>query len=341
MARTPVISSHDLAAGYASGKQKKIILSHIQIEIFPGEIVCLAGANGIGKSTLLKTLAGLLPPVSGSIMLKGKPVVSYTRQEIARLISVVLTTRIPIGNLRAREVVALGRYPYTNWLGLHSAEDEEKIKIAFGMTGTRELESMLIYELSDGQLQKIMVARALAQDSEVILLDEPTAHLDLHNKISIMKLLKDLSSKTGKGILVATHELELAFQVSDRLILIRENGTLESGTPEDLILKGSIDSFMNYSSVIFDKSSGKFLPVRSPGPALMVHGTGIPYVWTKNALERSGYSVAREGSEYLAAIHIDIKNDRVFWTIKYQNTMEIVYSIESLLNCLDKFFLHV
>jgi iron complex transport system ATP-binding protein len=337
MEKTTVIEVTDLSAGYWKSGRKKVVLNDLGFTINGGEMVCLAGANGIGKSTLLKTIAGLIPSLSGKIFLKNKLINEYRREETAKLLSIVLTSRIPTGNLRARELVALGRYPYTNWLGFNSKTDEEKINEAIKLTGSEEFQSQPIHELSDGQLQKVLIARALAQNSEIILLDEPTAHLDLLNKIIIMKLLKDLAFKTGKTILIATHELELAMQVSDRLLLLTGNSKIISGTPEDLVLRGTIDDYINHKEIDFNASTGRFTPVRNTGKKINLESNNsITGNWTGNALERSGYSVTLEKS--VVKIIAENREKDIIWEIRHPNGAEIVHSIEELLISLNNIF---
>ncbi len=337
MAIDPVIQVKDLSAGYKKGRQRKTVVHQINFEIFSGEMVCLAGANGIGKSTILKTIAGLLPSLSGEIFLMNRLIGQYSRDEIARLLSIVLTGKIPAGNLVSRELIALGRYPYTNWYGMLSDADHLKIDEAIGLTGSAGFRDQPVHELSDGQLQKILIARALAQDCNIILLDEPTAHLDLVNKIMIMKLLKDLSAKTGKAIFLASHELDLAMQVSDRLLLLTNDHTLISGSPEDLVLNGTIQEFIQNSDVHFDAIAGKFIPVFSGGKSIGLEGIpGIELKWTKNALERAGFSVTDH--DFNLSVIQGNSDNKNFWKIRHPSGEEIVHTIDDLLNSLKRFF---
>jgi len=335
-----VISARNLSVGYRKGKSVRPVLKNINLEISAGELVCLAGANGIGKSTLLKTLAGLLPAISGQVFLVNIPLKNYQRQDIARILSIVLTGKIPSANLTAREVIALGRYPFTNWMGTLSAEDKRKVNEAIEITGTGELQSRKIYELSDGQFQKVLIARALAQDSEIILLDEPTAHLDLENKISVLKLLRDLTLKTSRAILITTHELELAFRVSDRIILLKDSFNFETGTPEDLVLNGNISRFINGNVAYFDPETGKFMPVKKTGEYnIMLKGSGISLTWTKNGLERNGFNISDEG--FIATVEVKMTENDLFWIIENQKQKEIVHSFGEVITTLKKLLSNV
>jgi iron complex transport system ATP-binding protein len=331
----PVISTRNLTVGYKKGNGFRPILRNINLDISSNELVCLAGANGIGKSTLLKTLAGLLPVIEGDIFLNDIPLKNYRRQEIARILSIVLTGRIPTANLTSREVIVLGRYPFTNWMGTLSADDITSVDEAIQLTGTQGLQSRKIFELSDGEFQKVLIARALAQDSKIILLDEPTAHLDLENKISILQLLRDLSSNNSRAILITSHELELAFQVSDRIVLLKDGAYFESGTPEDLILKGSIGKFINGEVANFDPESGKFTPVNKPGKyTVMVKGSGIPFKWTKNGLERNGFNLSDTG--FMASVEVKMAENELFWMIETPRQNQIVNSFGEVITALQK-----
>jgi len=335
MEPSAVLSVNNLSAGYRIKGRDKKVLEEISFSLYGGEMACLAGANGIGKSTLLKTVAGLIPSLGGDIDINDRPVKHYRRAELAKILSIVLTSKIPTGNLKAGELIALGRYPYTNWMGAGTRTDEEKIIEAMSLTGTSEFRLQPIHELSDGQLQKVLIARALAQDCAIILLDEPTAHLDLMNKIVVMNLLRDLARKTGKAILIATHELELAMQVSDRLLLLTGSHDILSGTPEDLVLKGIINKYIGHKEVDFDAGTGRFIPVRAEGQKIGLDSPDpVIAKWTRNALERCGYSVTSDPAA--VSLTAEASGYEIIWKIRHQNTTETVHSIEELLNELKK-----
>ena len=198
------------------------------------------GQNGVGKTTFLKTLTGLHKRISGSIYHQGRPIDKISKSALAKLISVVLTEKPFAAHLSVIELIALGRYPYSNWLGRLSISDKQAIDRAISKTKIDYLANKKLYQLSDGQFQKVMIARALAQETDMIILDEPTAHLDLSNKIEIMLLLKSIAG-SGKGVLIASHDLQVSLQLSDRLWLFNFNRPVLEGCPEDLILRGAID----------------------------------------------------------------------------------------------------
>ncbi len=222
-----------------------------------GELSAIVGVNGIGKSTLLRTLGKVQPKLSGSIFLGNKDLQSYSTMELASTISVVLTESLASKNLTVLELIALGRQPYTNWIGKLSDIDKSKIQEAISMVDLDELKYKKCYELSDGQLQRVMIARALTQDTSIILLDEPTSHLDLHHKVQILKLLKSIAHKTQKTILFTSHEIEMAIQLCDK-ILIMNKETHEFGKPSALIENQSFERLFPIDTVKFDAKTGSF-----------------------------------------------------------------------------------
>ena len=222
-----------------------------------GELSAIVGVNGIGKSTLLRTLGKVQAKLSGSIALGNKDLKSYSTMELASTISVVLTESLASKNLTVLELIALGRQPYTNWIGKLSNTDRSKIQEAISMVDLDELKNKKCYELSDGQLQRVMIARALSQDTSIILLDEPTSHLDLHHKVQILKLLKSIAHKTRKTILFTSHEIEMAIQLCDK-ILIMNNESHEFGEPCELIQNQSFERLFPKDTVKFDAKTGSF-----------------------------------------------------------------------------------
>jgi len=215
------------------------------------------GINGIGKSTLLRTLGHVQPPLQGIILLNQVPLERHSSIELASAISVVLTEAIASKNLTVLELVSLGRQPYTNWIGTLREEDLLKIRSALEMVDLTGLQDKKCYELSDGQLQKVMIARALAQDTSIILMDEPTSHLDLYHKVQILKLLQHIAHETGKTILFTTHEIEIAIQLCDKM-LIMEKDQSSFGPPCELIQNKSFEKLFPSDTITFDARSGSF-----------------------------------------------------------------------------------
>jgi iron complex transport system ATP-binding protein len=233
---TTILESHDLAIGYRHASGLPLILAgNLQLTIERGQVIGLLGPNGSGKSTLLRTLAGLQPAISGTVRVLGQTIRSNQVRQTARMLSVVLTDRIDVRNLTVFQLVSMGRYPYTDWLGRANSTDDEKIMTALLQVRLLDYSDRFFNELSDGEQQRTLLAKALAQDTPLIILDEPTAHLDLPNRISIMRLLRKLADETGKCILFSTHDLDLAIHTSNELWLLQKGGTIVKGTPDALM----------------------------------------------------------------------------------------------------------
>lgn len=213
-----------LSIGYRQNTDSRKVLKDINLSIFSGELVCLLGPNGIGKSTLLRTLSGLLPKLSGTIMINGRALEEYSEKELSKQVGVVLTDHPQLRNMRVEELVALGRAPYTNFFGGLSSEDKVFVDEAISLVGIDKLRGRMIRELSDGERQKVMIARALAQQTPVIILDEPTAFLDFPSKVEVMKLLRNLAHDMHKTILLSTHDLDLAVRLADTLLQVADSG---------------------------------------------------------------------------------------------------------------------
>ena len=255
------LSVTDLAIGYTKKKTRSTVAKGIDFSLLQGELTGIVGINGIGKSTLLRTLGKVQPKLSGVIAIDGKVLENYSIVELASQISIVLTEPLTAKNLTVVELVALGRQPYTNWIGTLSDSDIQKIQSALDMVGIADLQNKKCYELSDGQLQKVMIARALAQDTPIMLLDEPTTHLDLYHKVSLLKLLQHIAHTTKKTILFTTHEIEVAIQLCDKiLVLEREKSTF--GPPNELISKQSFESLFPKDVLRFDSQTGAFKVIK-------------------------------------------------------------------------------
>lgn len=253
-----ILSTSNLSIGYKTKNAENSIASNLNLNLQVGKLISLVGANGIGKSTLLRTLTGIQKPLSGTVFLNTKDIQNYTTIELAQNLSVVLTEKLPTSNLTVFELIALGRQPYTDWLGKLSDEDVTKINTAISLTEIAHLSNKKHHEISDGQLQKVLIARALAQDTPLIILDEPTTHLDLLHKVSVFKLLKKLSQDTQKCILLSTHDIDLAIQLSDEMIVMTEK-SIHHDQPCNLISDGVFDTLFKNENIFFDASKGKFI----------------------------------------------------------------------------------
>jgi iron complex transport system ATP-binding protein len=252
-----ILKTDALSIGYKTKKEETIIASNINIALKKGELIGLVGANGIGKSTLLRTLAKIQNKLSGTMELNEQALENYSNIDLAKTLSLVLTEAVSSKNLTIYELVALGRQPYTNWVGNLSEVDKDIVNRAISQTNISDLKDKKCFELSDGQLQKAMIARALAQDTAVIILDEPTTHLDMYHKAYILKLLQKLVKETGKTILFSSHEIDLAIQLCDKMVVLTPKGVV-SDTPSNLIARGTFNDLFPKDLIAFDEITGSF-----------------------------------------------------------------------------------
>ena len=256
--KNSILSTSNLSIGYTTKKETNVIAENLNLNLQEGKLIALIGANGIGKSTLLRTLTGIQKPISGSVILNTKNLNDLDSWTIAQQLSVVLTEKLPPSNLSVFELIALGRQPYTNWIGKLTEIDILKINEAIELTQIAHLSDKKHYEISDGQLQNVLVARALAQDTALIILDEPTTHLDLVHKVSLFKLLKKLTKETNKCILFSTHDIDLAIQLSDEMIIMTPENVVQD-EPCNLISKGIFDTLFVDENIKFDSEKGRFM----------------------------------------------------------------------------------
>ncbi|UII33211.1 ABC transporter ATP-binding protein [Fulvivirga ulvae] len=318
----------DLAVGYHTKKRELVVLKNINLHLKHGELVCFMGPNGVGKSTLLRTIAGVQKPLAGEVRIEDVDLSTISIAELSTKMSVVLTDGINAGNMTGWELVGLGRYPYLGWRVDFSNNDLRKIEESITLAQVSAYVDKKVHELSDGQLQKMMIARALCQDTPIMILDEPTAHLDLNNRVAIINLLKDLTRKTGKSILIATHELDLALQSADRLWLAGHQAPVISGFPEDMVLNGAIDRVFELKG--FDLKTGQ-LKKKSLGKKVSLQGAGYQYLWTKNALERNGYEISSEGDFQIRIM----ASKNLSWEVENKGIVA-TNTLEELINYLNQ-----
>lgn len=252
-----IIKTVNLSIGYNSKKKVNTIAANLNIELNKGKLVCLLGKNGIGKSTLLRTLTKVQPALNGEIFVNNNSLNTLNSIDLAKSLSLVLTEHLPESNLSVYELVALGRQPYTNWVGNLSETDLKFIDNAFEQTNIKHLINSKHYELSDGQLQKVLIARALAQNTDIIILDEPTAHLDMHHTIETLALLKKLAKEFHKTIIVSTHEINLALQLADILWLMTPTNFM-ADTTENLIENNALEQLFESDLIRFNKTLKQF-----------------------------------------------------------------------------------
>ena len=248
----PTIQIRSLSTGYRGKNNVTVVAHDINATIYGGELTCLLGPNGAGKSTLLRTLSAFLPPVSGDIIIMGRNLHDYSDKELAKVIGVVLTEKTDLRNMTVEDLVGLGRSPYTGFWGTLQEHDRQTVSEAIEMVGITALKDRMVQTLSDGERQKVMIAKALAQETPVIFLDEPTAFLDFPSKVEIMQLLHNLSRSTGKTIFLSTHDLELALQIADTIWLMDQTNGVITGTPEKLATDGTLSRFFSQRGISFD-----------------------------------------------------------------------------------------
>lgn len=305
-----------------------MVAADINADIFSGELTCLLGANGIGKSTLLRTLSAFLPKLSGKIYLQDKEIEAFTEKDLARLVGVVLTEQLDIKNMTAYELIGLGRSPYTGFWGTLSKGDRKIVEESIAWVKIEKLANRMVDTLSDGERQKVMIAKALAQQTPVIFLDEPTAFLDFPSKVEMMQLLHRLSRQTGKTIFMSTHDLELALQIADKIWLMDAQSGIRIGTPEDLSLNGSLSGFFARKGIVFDTQTGLFRIENEFNRQIKLLGSGQKYTMVRKALSRNGI---------LASCDVESTDVIVITEYGYQVLLSakppvVVSSIEELLN---------
>lgn len=325
-----ILETHHLTIGYtALRKLDRVVSRDINVELVEGEMVCVIGPNGAGKSTLLRTLAGMQKPLSGDVKLLDDNVHSMDSKTLARRLSIVLTERVNVGMLSGYGLVALGRHPYTDWSGRLSERDEAVVRWAVEAVGAAHLAERNVNELSDGERQKIMIARALAQEPTLLILDEPTAFLDLPRRVEIMHLLRTIARDTGRCVLLSTHDLDLALRNADRIWLMDGGGHLQVGAPEDLILSGAFQRAFRGEGIHFDITTGAFTINRPTIAEIQLVGDGVRAYWTQRALERAGFRVCTESRELVVTVLDD------GWRVKNGKSMLTVTSIHELIMSLD------
>ncbi|MBO4658260.1 MAG: ABC transporter ATP-binding protein [Prevotella sp.] len=247
------VTLENLTIGYVSKKNRKTVATGINASLDSSRMTCLIGPNGVGKSTLLRTLSAFQPPLDGKVYIHGKDLATLKEKKLARMVGVVLTAKPDVQNMTVEEMVGLGRSPYTGFWGTLSDDDKAVVDEAIDMVGIRPLAMRMIQTLSDGERQKVMIAKALAQQTPVIFLDEPTAFLDYPSKVEMMQLLHRLSRTADKTIFLSTHDLELVLQIADTVWLMNEGGRLDTGTPQELADNGALSNFVEKKGIVFDR----------------------------------------------------------------------------------------
>lgn len=330
--RKETIRIQGLSIGYADRHETKIVAKNIDASVNSGELTCLLGPNGAGKSTLLRTISSFLPRLSGNISIDGRDIATYSDKELAYMISVVLTEKPDIRNMSVVELVGLGRSPYTGFWGVLDTSDKTIVNQSLELVGIAELSHRMIQTLSDGERQKVMIAKALAQQTPVILLDEPTAFLDYPSKVDMMQLLFRLSRETGKTIFLSTHDLELALQIADRIWLMDKKLGMRIGTPEDLSLDGSLSDYFARGGVEFDVMSGLFRVSATLTMRIAVKGSDARCAMVCKALRRNGIMGCSDANTMLSIDAGNKRDDAFMLTIRDGSLSRSAASISELLD---------
>ena len=297
------IRLRDLSIGYPDKHNTKRVAEHLNASIHSGELTCLLGTNGVGKSTLLRTLSAFQPPLGGTIDLLDRPLSTYDDRQLATVIGVVLTEKSDIRNMTVEELVGLGRSPYTGFWGTLKESDRRIVHEAIARVRIESLAHRMVHTLSDGERQKVMIAKALAQETPIIFLDEPTAFLDFPSKVEVMQLLHNLTHTLQKTVFMSTHDLELALQIADKIWLMDRTNGIAIGTPEDLSLEGKLSSFFSRKGITYDTETGFFRIDTDYRREIHLHGHGSRYAMVRKALQRNGIRADRHVAD--DSLHID------------------------------------
>ncbi len=332
--RTITLETHHLDIGY--GGSHRPVAVDLNLRLRAGELVCLIGPNGVGKSTLMRTLAALQKPLAGQVILAGRDLLALKADALAQQLSIVLTDRIDPGLLTGYGLAALGRHPYTDWTGTLTAHDENVIRWAVESVGAAHLAERQVAHLSDGERQKFLIARALAQEPAVMLLDEPTAYLDLPRRVEIMRVLRRIAHDTGRAVLLSTHDLDLALRTADQIWLMGQGGVIQTGAPEDLVLGGTFETVFSSEGVQFDPFTGSFNVNAAGGEGVLLVGDGLPAIWTRRALERAGFYIVSSGARRVAQVTIYNEDHTPHWQVTRDGATLPCDSLDALIKTLSQ-----
>ncbi len=324
------LSFESLRIGYVSGKTENQLLPPLNACANNNELIAVIGKNGIGKSTLLRTLTGLQQPLGGEIFFGNRNIRDYSRNELALNVGYISTEIVKVTNMKVYDLVALGRFPHTNWIGKIERTDHDAVMDALRKTSMESFSVKLIAELSDGERQKVMIARILAQDTAIMIMDEPTAFLDVAGKYEIFHLMNQLSKYSDKTIIFSTHDLQMAISQSDKIWLILDNELIE-GAPEDLMMAGAFDHLFESSAVVFNSGDGTFSYINDSRGSIFIEGNGSKRFWTEKAVSRAGFSLAEKKSYPFITIPSE---ENKFWTLRFENSEKVISNIYELITTL-------
>lgn len=295
----PVVVGRDLSLGYGKGSRARMVVRDLGFAVHSGRMTCLIGPNGSGKSTLLRAVSGLIAPLGGTLTVGGMEPSRMRPADLARTMAMVLNERPANMGIRVEELVSLGRIPFADALGRLGEEDREAVRSAMEATSVAGLRGRHFGDLSDGERARVQVARALAQDAPLLLMDEPTAHLDWPHRISLCSLLLRLARERGKAVLLSTHEIDLALQMADQWIVMAPGCPPVCGVPEEIALRGHFDAAFGQDGFHLDARTGQLRLRRSASRPLRLEGSGIVRDWTAHALERNGWKLDVESGPFV------------------------------------------
>ena len=321
-----ILTFNSLKIGYTSGKHENVLLPPLKANARRGDLIALIGRNGIGKSTLLKTLAGLQPNLGGEIKYNGKNIRDYSRIELAQKVGYISTEIVKVSNMSVYDLVSLGRFPHTNWIGKIDKKNHEIIMDSIEKTGLKPLINRFVSEISDGERQRAMIARIFAQDTGIMVMDEPTAFLDIGSKYEILHLMHNLSQQNDKTIIFSTHDLNMAMSQSDKIWLLLDNELIE-GAPEDLMMKGAFDHIFDSSHVQFNSDHGTFSFLQEGRGDIYVVGQGKLRHWTEKAVIRAGFSLSGMETNPQILIPSDKNNKWQFLTTNLTIEFGTIYEL--------------
>lgn len=331
MAKKEIIHINNLSIGYGKGKRTKRVNDNVNARLYAGELVCLLGENGTGKSTLIRTICGFQPALGGKTTMMGKNLLKLPEKELAKMAAVVLTDRIVVPNATVEELVGLGRSPYSGTFGILNDDDKKLIHSAIKKCGILHKKKERLSNLSDGEKQKAFIAKALAQDTPVIILDEPTAFLDMPARVEIIHLLRQIVGASNKSVLMSTHDLDLALQMADRLWLLAPGKPLMEGSPEDLLLKNEFQSIFKNRGIEFDNRTGLFRVGYDYKKTIAVQGHGFEYILLRRAFARKGIKTTHKKEGESTWLEISKNGSTSFQFYKKGNCVKREESVEKLL----------
>jgi len=325
-----IIELKNLKTGYQSKKEDIVLIDNADLKVKQAEIVALLGKNGSGKSTLLKTICNLLPKIDGTIHINNKEISYYKPNELAKIVSYVSTEKIFAPDLKVFDILSFGAYQYSNWLGIIDKESRNKVEEIIDLLKISHIKNRFYYTLSDGEKQKTMLGRALCQNTQIIILDEPTAFLDIKNKLEIINLLKTLCYEHNKSIIFSSHDFTNVIKEVDKIWFL-DNKEITEGAPEDLVLNKFFESKFDSDSVKFCTETANILYNRKLTKPIGLIADGELQTWTKAALERINFEVVCNKTNSVNVV-VNIENKIPIWAFTENNKIEKFNSIYDLIN---------